>query len=310
MDRTFIRWQEVFKEVQDIDGLDSRFLYEQARPCFYETNQPSFDESIGVSRIGGLPDLPATIAWPIHEGRVMSFLAQVNCSELESGFTQQLPQTGWLYFFMDTPDVWMRGIPHHVIYFDGPADELRQITLPQTAQPPNSIYKSYPLAFETGFTLRGNLFDQTFQWHSGDDSFETAVDLFQRECTRLGGHPMSFQPSSGYYPYLAMSGFDLMYRYGSSMKMHEYNIERRGLEETQSEHVKFLRTEVYAQIREYQQNREYHDERMKDLHTIFVLSSNGDDMIWGDLGFLQFVIFEENLEKRDFSHTWCDLIST
>ena len=94
------------------------------------------------------------------------------------------------------------------------------------------------------------------------------------------------------------------------MDMHERNIERRNLEEKQPEHVKFLRTEVYAQIRKYKEKGEYHKERMKDLYTIFVLSSNGDDMMWGDLGFLQFFIFEEDLEKRDFSRTWCELIST
>ena len=119
---------------------------------------------------------------------------------------------------------------------------------------------------------------------------------------------MCFQTyPSEHFAYLALSGFDLMHKYGSSIDMHEFIIQRRQLEEKQPEHVEFLRTEVYTQIREYEQNIEYHKKRMKTLRPIFVLDSD-DDMQWGDLGFLQFFMFQEDLEKRDFSRTCCDLI--
>ena len=312
MDKTFARWQELFEDVRKIEDLDSQALYKKALPCFYDIySQFSYDggSQIGVSRKGGLPDLPETIPWPIENDKAMTFLAQINFSELEPGFAAYLPQQGWLYFFISTPEVWS-GIPHRVIYYDGPTEALQQTSLPQSAKTPDTIYKSHSLTFETGFTLYGELLDEIFKDRSVDKLFEIIHELYQAECTRVGGYPMCFQTyPSEHFAYLALSGFDLMHKYGSSIDMHEFIIQRRQLEEKQPEHVEFLRTEVYTQIREYEQNIEYHKKRMKTLRPIFVLDSD-DDMQWGDLGFLQFFMFQEDLEKRDFSRTCCDLIST
>jgi len=323
MDKTFARWQEVFEQIQEIEGLDSRSLFEQAEPCFYQkwyqaSKEVAEDEpalvQIGGSRIGGLPDLPETLSWPVHEGQAMAFLAQVNCGELEPNFVPYLPDQGWLYFFVSAPNVW-HGIPHQILYFDGSVDALRQTSLPRDAKTPFAIFKSHPYRFEAGFSLYSTVFDETFEKRRidgliVDNMFSKTVDLFQAERDRIGGFPMSFQPFSEFFAYLALNGFDLMCKYGTSEQYLEYQIERKKLEETDPEHVKFLRTEVYSQIREYEKDRDHHRARMKDLRTLLVLGSGGDEMQWGDLGFLQFFIFKEDLEKRVFSRTQCDLIST
>ena len=310
MDKRHARWQELFEEVRAIEALESQALYEKALPCFYSVYSERSPDSaeIGASRKGGLPDLPENIPWPVENGQAMTFLAQVNFSELEPGFAPYLPERGWCYFFIGHIGNWS-GIPHQVIYYDGPAEALRQTSLPQSEKSPERIYAPYPLTFESGFTLYAEFLDELLKNRSVDELFSIVYELFQAECTRVGGHPMAFQPVSESQAYLALSGFDLMHKYGSTIFMHEFLIERHGWEEKRPEYVEFLRTKVYAQIREYEQNIEYHNERMKTLRPIFVLGSDGD-MQWGDLGFLQFFIFQEDLEKRDFSRTWCDLTST
>ena len=63
-----------------------------------ETSTPA-----GVSRLGGVPDLPAGAAWPAWKGVPISFIAQVNLADLAS-FTpaQDLPKSGLLSFFYDS----------------------------------------------------------------------------------------------------------------------------------------------------------------------------------------------------------------
>ncbi len=56
----------------------------------------------GGSRLGGTPDLPGGVAWPVWKNVPMSFIAQVNLAELASfGPAGDLPKSGLLSFFYD-----------------------------------------------------------------------------------------------------------------------------------------------------------------------------------------------------------------
>jgi uncharacterized protein YwqG len=56
----------------------------------------------GVSRLGGVPDLPAGVAWPAWKNLPMSFIAQVNLADLANfAPAQNLPKSGLLSFFYD-----------------------------------------------------------------------------------------------------------------------------------------------------------------------------------------------------------------
>lgn len=103
-----------------------------------KTEPTSMDDiPIGGSRIGGVPDAPADFKWPEWKGGPLDFLAQFNLAELYcEEFGKELPNTGWLYFFWDVleyehedgcglnPQAW------RVIHFDGQADSLQRIALP------------------------------------------------------------------------------------------------------------------------------------------------------------------------------------
>jgi hypothetical protein len=58
---------------------------------------------IGTSRMGGLPDLPADVVWPSPLGRPLTFVAQLDLTEVMGHLPDSaLPRAGMLYFFYDT----------------------------------------------------------------------------------------------------------------------------------------------------------------------------------------------------------------
>lgn len=60
-------------------------------------------DPVGRSRLGGLPHLPAKVAWPVWRGRPLSALAQVALHDVPDEVRAQgLPATGVLTFFWDS----------------------------------------------------------------------------------------------------------------------------------------------------------------------------------------------------------------
>jgi len=66
-------------------------------------NQPEKKgaRGLGESRLGGWPDLPDGIAWPIWNDRPMGFLGQINLAEADRVESEiRVPKSGVLYFFV------------------------------------------------------------------------------------------------------------------------------------------------------------------------------------------------------------------
>jgi len=87
---------------------------------------------LGASRFGGSPDVPRGFAWPTHRERPLTFLAQLDLSELGA---VALPQTGWLLFFYDVAEQPMGFDPIHqggakVVYVDASRNDLRRVEHP------------------------------------------------------------------------------------------------------------------------------------------------------------------------------------
>jgi uncharacterized protein YwqG len=58
------------------------------------------DLSLGQSRLGGEPDLPAKFKWPIYKGKPLAFVAQLNMEAAARVMpTAPLPKRGHLWFF-------------------------------------------------------------------------------------------------------------------------------------------------------------------------------------------------------------------
>lgn len=57
--------------------------------------------ALGQSRFGGTPDLPHDVEWPTREGRPLTFLAQIDLTQVRAS---DLPAAGWLLFFYDAEE--------------------------------------------------------------------------------------------------------------------------------------------------------------------------------------------------------------
>jgi len=70
--------------------------------CLTTTRCAQEELPLGSTRIGGRPDLPQHVAWPVWNGKPQSFLAQINLADLAGYPTaSSLPEQGWLIFFYD-----------------------------------------------------------------------------------------------------------------------------------------------------------------------------------------------------------------
>ena len=113
-----------FLEERDLDPALAAAWSKFARSNIRLIPSATFDEDNtrpGTSKLGGLPDLPAGVAWPTRapyryprmeddfrpqaawEPQPLSFLAQINLGDVaEAGCDLPLPKAGLLLFFYDT----------------------------------------------------------------------------------------------------------------------------------------------------------------------------------------------------------------
>ena len=93
----------------EVSSLDKEFLINSIEPSIGIKTHKIEDVaiSIGTSKIGGKPDLPANFQWPLYNNEPLAFCAQFNCQELIS-FDQKslLSSNGMLYVFIYIDTTW------------------------------------------------------------------------------------------------------------------------------------------------------------------------------------------------------------
>lgn len=83
-------------------------IREAAKPAYWLRRRLRDDARIpvGSSKVGGLADLPAGAAWPMHMGRRLTFMTQLDLRDFAHVATgRDLPKAGWLSFFFDADAV-------------------------------------------------------------------------------------------------------------------------------------------------------------------------------------------------------------
>lgn len=83
-----------------LDSVTTLFRY--ARPALMVNPKLAEVElPAGISKFGGLPDLPESEQWPEFKGELHTFVGQINLAELASTqVSRELPGTGLLSFFV------------------------------------------------------------------------------------------------------------------------------------------------------------------------------------------------------------------
>lgn len=228
----------------------------------------------GASRIGGLPDLPASVAWPRLEvaGTPLAFLAQINLAETASADLEGLlPRSGMLYFFADPEEPWGFGPADRdhwqVIFAEevpvaGPSDAPEDLAA-------ENLFRASSVTFEAEWTLppyESPMVEAlALTTEETDAYFEASGDGVIH---RLLGHPQQIQ---GFLPY-------------------EIAMAEQGL--------------FHSSAWDTDQGRAARQQH-GDWVLLFQLDSDWENgMMWGDVGRLYFYIRKEDLAARRFDRTW------
>lgn len=101
---------DAWRALLENEGLGSLVeeLAERVRPALRLATCPTQGAlAVGQSRIGGLPDLPPDLAWPVHDGKPMMFLAQLDLAAVRGSLPRSpLPASGHLWFFYSCAQPW------------------------------------------------------------------------------------------------------------------------------------------------------------------------------------------------------------
>ena len=188
------------RRVKDIDVL--------AQPSIRLFTTPVEESSlqVGVSKLGGLPDLPAGTQWPEWNGLPQSFIAQIHLDDLHSYDVQSvLPQHGMLWFFYDAQQQTFGASPGdaggwRVLFKEHPRALKRTPAPPEL--PANSRFRACAIRFACEMTLpqQPELELPNFDWTDEEvHQYETLLSKFPDPADpakihhRMLGHPDTLQ---------------------------------------------------------------------------------------------------------------------
>lgn len=239
---------------------------------------------LGVSKLGGLPDLPKGTEWPIWEDMPLAFIAQIKLSDIAAYDAEKaLPHFGMLYFFYNAEEQPEGYNPADhgawkVIYYNGDLSLLERTAAPLTLLE-DSRFKACGLRFTTEVTvpnyeslyieeLRLAEEEQNLLWNLLLQSEE-----FQQEdeiSHRLLGHPNQIQGEMQLDCQLASYGL--------------YCSDSTGYEDPRAAELKSGAMDWQLLLQ--------------------VDSEEAAGMMWGDVGRIYYWIRKQDLKACKFDHVW------
>lgn len=236
-------------------------------------------DGAGFSRLGGLPQMPADMAWPEYDGKPQAFLAQIDLAEIHAAMPSSLPATGFLFFFYDQEQGMWGFDPKdaegwRVLHVQTDCRSLPECSPPE-GLPEDFIYQPKPVQAERIELLPDSqrLPDFEFDWNrDGDTYIECRQEVF------------------GNQPLHQMLGFP------TPVQADEMELE-----------CQLASNGIYVGGPEG-----YEDPRVDGLSAgasewKLLLQLDSDDdcgWMWGDAGTLYFWMREPDMKAGDFSHVW------
>lgn len=288
--------------LNQLERIVHEYQFEHALEYFKETIRQGIRLSkkeietyneIGLSRVGGDPDLPAMVDWPVNsDGTPMTFLAQLRLNELVPyDVSTLLPAKGMLYFFIgiDEPAY---GIEHKVIYLtEDKLQEARRCASPEvtaledvftgyrvnarsTMEPPNYGYVDYDIV--------------------EDDEHD--YEQYEELCFELNEENSS----------------DLAVMFGYPSTQHGDCEYEAALHLLTGQKYNYSTDSALEQIADYfKGDSDRAKQEVQDTLLLLALDSDQDvGFCWWDAGELQFYIRKEDLLAGNFANTYCSLYSS
>ncbi|WP_370408194.1 DUF1963 domain-containing protein, partial [Tenacibaculum dicentrarchi] len=129
--------KHIIESNYDIENSDKLEILDLIKPTIGIKTKSKDDNEIGigVSKIGGNPDLPLDFKWPKFENEYLTFCAQYNLSELSKYDLQnKLPKNGMLYAFVfidqDYPGFMNKESSYKLIYLEK-TENIERIEFPK-----------------------------------------------------------------------------------------------------------------------------------------------------------------------------------
>ncbi|MEO2260484.1 YwqG family protein [Paenibacillus amylolyticus] len=262
----------------------------------------------GNSRVGGHPDLPSRMEWPLtQEGVPMTFLAQLNLVDL-SPYTPNdgrgtLPERGMLYFFVGA-DESASPIEHRVIFEPSSHNLIRRepegdTTLDGAPFVAHSVTVLPNLEFPTYAYIDAAALNELSPALLETDETEAEVSLYDRY--------LEFESSWNHPSMLNWGGM-----FGYPDGQHPDAEHRALLQIALGEEYDYNEQACEKKLTKYYGGDE--DRTWQELSdTLLLLKIDTHDAIgfqWWDCGELQFFIRKSDLEAGRFEQTYCSLYSS
>jgi uncharacterized protein YwqG len=240
----------------------------------------SKSESKPSSKIGGLPNLPNDIDWPAWKEAPMSFLCQLDLSEIYKNNKTDLPDSGALYFFYNQEQETWGFDPKDegswkVIYIDSVLSEIPERSVPEGLSD-EFIYAQQHIQFKPIKAYPDSQDDRVGKLNLNDTQFDQYDELRFSVFSNNPSHQLFGCPAPVQ---------------GDDMDL-ECQLVTNGL---------------YCG-----DATGYNDPKRKELEAgrsdwklLLQLDSDDDaEMMWGDCGMLYFWIKKQDLQSRNFDKCW------
>ena len=267
---------------------------EEIRIC-YEENQGK-ELEVGVSRIGGCPDLPADFVWPRYKGeafdgvdkeRPLTFMAQINLKDVAAyDKTGLLPKAGILSFFYDCMTMKWGFSPEDKgcarVYYFSEEVSLHRTNVPEDLEGDARISECR-ITFEESISL-----PEFEDYKRLKPETISGWEEYDETRTKLG------YESDGWGDRTKLLGYADVIQ--NSME-EECEILSRGYGTGSPEEYAKIPTEERADIRE----------KSRDWLLLFqmgTISTYASEMMFGDCGHIYFWIRKQDLAEQKFDRTW------
>ncbi|HEY9801516.1 MAG TPA: YwqG family protein [Leptolyngbyaceae cyanobacterium] len=233
----------------------------------------------GQSRIGGVPDLPLSVPWPQNTSSdsYLCFILQINFAELPTFAKNPFPKRGMLYLFADENE----NGAEQLVFYDG-SELLEPRHLPEDTRLITDWYDNlvtHRLEFE--------LFPDIPRWATND---------FYKLCDRLNLDELKL---------------DDLGRTLSENSVGKLLGHVSGIGHDPREDAYIVREVNPEWLYNYEQRQILDMTRAHNWHNLLeVESSETVDLMFGDAGYLQILIREEDLKRLDFSQVYVNLESS
>ena len=262
--------------------LPDRVKAQLRRSLRLKTTRSEIDTlPIGVSRVGGIPDVPTGFDWPRYNDSPLSFIAQLQLDEIPLDHVDlPLPRTGSLLFFYDSKQRTWGFDPKDrgsalVLLTESTPDKLIR-TNPPTDTPKMGLFDCCRIHFEPSVNLP-DVCSIHYQPELSDSERDLFFDYFDwchsktvGPKHRLGGHAECVQNPMELECQLVANGL-----YCGDSSGYE-DPRRASLEKTATDWKLLLQID----------------------------SDDEASMMWGDVGTIYFWIRETDLRDCKFERTW------